>query len=44
MLNSAEHDIVFANKYENAIVGIFIFISKEIFMLSYVEQEGIWHC
>ena len=36
MLNSAEHEIFSANKYENAIVGIFIFISRENFMLSYV--------
>ena len=35
MLNSAKHEISFANKYENA-NGIFIFISREIFMLSYV--------
>ena len=33
MLNSAEHEISSANKYENA---IFIFISREIFMLSNV--------
>ena len=33
MLNSAEHEIFSANKYEN---GIFIFISREIFILSYV--------
>ena len=34
MINSAEHEIFSANKYE--IVGIFIFISRENFMLSYV--------
>ena len=34
MLNSAEQEIFSANKYENA--NIFIFISREIFMLSYV--------
>ena len=37
MLNSAEHDIFSAYKSEMpTIVGIFIFISREIFMLSYV--------
>ena len=37
MLNSAEHLIYSANKYENANnSGIFIFIIIEIFMLSYV--------
>ena len=37
MLKSAEHEIFSANKYENAkIVGIFIFICREIFMLSYI--------
>ena len=37
MLNSAEHEIFSAKKYENANkVGIFIFISRELFMLSYV--------
>ena len=37
MLHSAEHEIFSANKYENANdVGIFIFISSEIFMLSYI--------
>ena len=43
MLNTAEHEIFSANKYENAklniIVGIFIFISREILMLSYVQQD-----
>ena len=43
-------EIFSANKYKNAnnswhfhiyIVGIFIFISREIFMLSYVQQERI---
>ena len=34
MNNSAEHEIFSGNKYE--IVGIFIFISREIFMFSYV--------
>ena len=33
MLNSAKHDNFSANKYENA---IFIFISRKIFMLSYI--------
>ena len=37
MLNSAEHEIFSAKKY--IVVGIFIFISREIFMLSYVLQE-----
>ena len=32
MLDSAEHEIFSANKYEN---GIFVFIRWEIFMLSY---------
>ena len=33
--NIAEHENFSANKYENAsFVGIFIFISREIFMLS----------
>ena len=37
MLNSAEHEIFFAAKYEMpTIVGIFIFISREIFMLGSV--------
>ena len=45
MLNSVEHEIFSANKYENAnnswhflptIVGIFTFISRENLMLSYV--------
>ena len=40
MLNSAEHEILSANKYETTIVGIFIFISREIFMLSYVYPES----
>ena len=39
MLNSAEHEIFSANKYET-IVGIFIFFSREIFMLSYI-YEGV---
>ena len=40
MLNSAEHEIFSANKYENANkVGIFICISRENFMLSYIKQE-----
>ena len=35
LLNTAEHETFSANKYENAtIVGIFIFISGENFMLS----------
>ena len=42
ILNSAGHEIFSANKYENANkVGIFIFISREIFRLSYVKQEKI---
>ena len=45
MLNSIEHEIFSANKYENAnLVGIFIFISRENFMLSYVQQERICNC
>ena len=40
LLNIAEHEIFSANKYENAnFVGIFIFISRENFMLSSVEHE-----
>ena len=41
LLNIAEHENFSANKYENAnpIVGIFIFISRENFMLSWVEHE-----
>ena len=42
MLNSAEHENFSANKYENEMptkVGIFIFISREIFMLSDVKKE-----
>ena len=35
VLNSAAHENFSANKYIT-IVGIFIFISREIFMLSYV--------
>ena len=35
MLNSAEHEIFSTNKYKMP-VGIFIFISREIVMLSYV--------
>ena len=42
MLNSAEDEIFSANKYENANnIGIFIFISREVFTLSYVQQERI---
>ena len=38
MLNSADYEIFSANKYENAkTVGIFILISREIFMLSKKE-------
>ena len=34
LLNIAEHENFSANKYENAIVGTYIFISRENFMLS----------
>ena len=34
MLNSVKHEIFSANKYENA--NIFMFISREMFMISYV--------
>ena len=34
LLNIAKHENFSANKYENVIVGIFIFISREEFMLS----------
>ena len=37
LLIIAEHENFSANKYEN--VGIFIFISRENFMLSWVEHE-----
>ena len=44
LLNIAEHENFSANKYENAnnmptIVGIFIYISRENFMLSCVKHE-----
>ena len=40
MLNMAEHEIFSANKYETTTtVGIFIFISRENFKLSWVEHE-----
>ena len=47
MLNSIEHEIFHANKFQItnnakfflAIVGIFIFISRENFMLSWGEHE-----
>ena len=42
MLNSAEHEIFSViNMKMPTIVGIFIFISREIFMFSYVKQEII---
>ena len=37
MLNSAEDEIFSANNY---VVGIFIFISREIFILSLVYQKN----
>ena len=37
LLNFAEHENFSANKYE--IVGVFIFISRENFTLSWVEHE-----
>ena len=37
MLNSAEHEIFSANKYENANN------SREISILTYVRQERIWN-
>ena len=40
LLNIAEHVNCSANKYEN--VGIFIFISRENFMLSWVEHKKIF--
>ena len=44
VLNSAEHEIFSANKYEMpTIVGIFIFICIEIFMFRYAEQERIYN-
>ena len=40
LLNIAEHETFFAYKYENTnFVGIFIFISRENFILSWVEHE-----
>ena len=45
MLNSAEHEnFSVINMKMPTIVGIFIFISREIFMLSYVKQERICNC
>ena len=41
ILNSAEHVIVGSFM---AIVGIFIFISRENSMLNYVQQERICNC
>ena len=38
MRNIAEHEIFSANKYENAIVGIFILLAEN-FVLSWVEHE-----
>ena len=38
LLNIVEHEIFSANKYEN-VVGIFIFISRENFMFSWIEHE-----
>ena len=39
MLNVAEHEIFFANRYENA--NILIFISRDIFMISYIYRERL---
>ena len=36
LLNKAEHENFSANKYEN---GIFIFIGREKFMISWAEHE-----
>ena len=45
MLKSAELEIFSANKYEMPrIVGIFIFLSTENFMLSYDLQEITCNC
>ena len=45
MLNTAEHEICPANKSQITnnckLVGIFIFISRENFMLNWVEHEKI---
>ena len=44
MLRSAENEIISADKYEHArIVGIHIFISKKLFLFSYVLQERIYN-
>ena len=40
LLNIAEHENFSANKYENA--NFFIFISRENFMLSWVEHENFF--
>ena len=39
LLNIAEHENFSANKYENVGVGVFIFISRENFMLGWAEHE-----
>ena len=39
LLNIDEHENFFANMKIPTIVGIFIFISRENFMLSWVEHE-----
>ena len=45
MLNSAEHEIFPANKYENANNSWhFNIFSREIFMLSFAQQERICNC
>ena len=50
LLNMTEHETFSANKYENAnflkmptFVGIFIFISRENFLLSWVEHEECFY-
>ena len=39
LLNISEHENFFANKYENA---NYSFISREKFMLSWVEHKKVW--
>ena len=42
LLNIAEHENFSADKYEKpAINGIFKFISRESFMLSWIEQKNV---
>ena len=40
----AQLSMKFSPLIDNTIVGIFIFIGIETFILSYVQQEGICNC